>query len=278
MITEMREKDSSCQAVLYLIIQITLPTIRIIFTQCAFNFPFKLFPHSVLCLSFYAELFAQLVQWESSGSSVKSLKSLKKWISWIVKVWLAHWKRVAVTEHSLCSSSVRPEEPRRRGFWVHSQSLNTWLIASLAPKPIFEKGQAIHYYCLKERGIQTIIATLRSALRDRTEHWTLNFDRKHTQGQQLSIFQTTHHCHMNSWATTQQQEPVPKCALLFLFLLEFIVQTQLGHQIVPRVPGQRSGTKWDEITSSLQWQAFKCESRVGVPGPTPPTSKVHGEE
>lgn len=43
-ITEMREKDSPCQAVLYLIIQITLSTIRIIFTQCAFNFLFKLFP------------------------------------------------------------------------------------------------------------------------------------------------------------------------------------------------------------------------------------------
>ena len=62
--------------------------------------------------------------------------------------------------------SIRPEQPRRRGLWTRSQSLNAGLITCLALKPIFEKkkGQAVHYYCHREPGMQTIIATLRSAL------------------------------------------------------------------------------------------------------------------
>lgn len=45
---------------------------------------------------------------------------------------------------------------------MRSQSLNARLITCLALKPIFEKK--VHYYCHKELGMQTIIATLRSAL------------------------------------------------------------------------------------------------------------------
>lgn len=48
---------------------------------------------------------------------------------------------------------------------MQSQRLDARLITCLALKAIFEKkGQAAHYYCHKELGMQTIIAIIRSAL------------------------------------------------------------------------------------------------------------------
>lgn len=139
--------EAYCRAALYFIIQITLPTMRIIFPQCAFNFHISLFfiPSLVPLTStpnYSHSWFSETRQ----NSDVTSLNE-KHQSSKVDKLILKNHSSgdCACTQCAFLFGScsiIRPERPRRRGLGMLSQSLNARLITRLAPKPIFGNKRA----------------------------------------------------------------------------------------------------------------------------------------